>query len=91
MLNVIQQFLLKKHIKLKPEKKIGVPRELSAMTSCISVEGSDSEVFTDAPEVDWNDFNDQTKPTIAVFHQCKPNSQELKEAIKKGDVERLGE
>jgi len=36
--------------------------ELSAMTSCISVEGSDSEVFTDAPE-------------------------ELKEAIKRGDVE----
>lgn len=44
-----KDFLLEKTWNENPPKLF---LELSAMTSCISVEGSDSEVFTDAPEVD---------------------------------------
>lgn len=84
-----KDFLLEKTWNENPPKLF---LELSAMTSCISVEGSDSEVFTDAPEVDETTKrrNFQTKTKTVAVNQCSENPQELKEAIKRGDVERLG-
>lgn len=84
-----KDFLLEKTWNENPPKLF---LELSAMTSCISVEGSDSEVFTDAPEVDETTKrrNFQTKTKTVAVNQCSGNPQELKEAIKRGDVERLG-
>ena len=84
-----KDFLLEKTWSENPPKLF---LELSAMTSCISVEGSDSEVFTDAPEVDETTKrrNFQTKTKTVAVNQCSGNPQELKEAIKRGDVERLG-